>query len=274
MVTRASAVDDDDVVRQALDLGQQAARDEDRAPGAPHGRAAASAGRDPAGPGRRRARPARRNVHCCSSGQPEGHSLSHAEEQALTRRLRRAALDVPSSQDLVDGDGPREAPPASASTRRLPRPLRPGWTCSPRSYSYLDALAGRRGHGAHWSPMVAPSGALPGEAEQIFIVVDFPAPFGPRKLVTRPGIDVKVRSSRTDVGPVRLAQMLYQQRNHVPSSDRDASLAGHLHHGPRNGLVSGSNGPWSTCPRSHRSRCRDPSPRGGAHAQPARVFRP
>ena len=36
------------------------------------------------------------------------------------------------------------------------------------------------------------------------IVVDFPAPFGPRKPVTVPGRTVKVRSETAVVGPYRL----------------------------------------------------------------------
>ncbi len=35
----------------------------------------------------------------------------------------------------------------------------------------------------------------------IFIVVDFPEPFGPRKPVTRPGGTVKLRSSTTVWSP-------------------------------------------------------------------------
>ena len=50
------------------------------------------------------------------------------------------------------------------------------------------------------------------------MVVDFPAPFGPRKPVTMPGWTVNVRSETAVVGAVALRQRAYLNHEHDAAS--------------------------------------------------------
>ena len=197
VVDESAVAQNHDLVGQVLDLGEQVAGDEDRAAGC---------GTIP----QQVAKPAdalrvepvagfveHQDGWVTQQRGGDAESLPHAEGVGAHAAVGRAA-QVHGLEHRVDA---REGIPApSARIRRWLRPLRPGWkafgsrtTPTVRGRILEVAVSGAR------------DGACPRSAEarssRIFIVVDFPAPLGPRKPVTRPGATVKVRSSTTTSWP-------------------------------------------------------------------------
>ena len=123
---------------------------------------------------------------------------------------------------------PREKPPArrratsrrptasiTSSTRERPMPqvwaiasrwwwaLRPGWT--ERASSSAPTSRSGAGCWRYGLPLTVTDPPVGASSPRIIrMVVDLPAPFGPRKPVTTPGRTVKLRSSTASLAPYRL----------------------------------------------------------------------
>ena len=95
-------------------------------------------------------------------------------------------------------------PLPAASMRRWFRALRVGWNALASSTAPISRIGCRIVPNRRPSKSVSP---LPRSRSSISrMVVDFPAPLGPRKPVTMPGRTSNVRSSTATLAPYRLAK--------------------------------------------------------------------
>jgi hypothetical protein len=136
-----------------------------------------------------------------SAGEPQ--SLAHAERVALHAPASRRA-HVDHREDLVDAP-PRDAP-GEREHSQVVAPVRPGGA------SKVSSSTPTRRTGSSSSEYGRPRTAvLPAvgrtRPRSARIVVDLPAPFGPRNPVIRPGSTEKVRSSTASVAPNRFVRL-------------------------------------------------------------------
>ena len=176
-----------------------------------------------------------------TSGSPsrrgrQREALAHAERVPA----RRGAARRPGARRAEAP--PRRAPPGMpasvASTRRWLRPERPGWN------AVASRTAPTRRAGSSSSRNGRPRTVAEPELGRTRpstarIVVVFPAPFGPRKPVTRAGSTRNERSSTASVSPNRL----------VSDSTSITATASH-----RPGACAGRRTRRRRCPARYRAR--------------------
>ena len=99
----------------------------------------------------------------------------------------------------------RGMPLLAASQRRWLRAVRPG--CSARASSSAPTSRSGAADSAYERPFTVTLPAVGRSSPSTMrIVVDLPAPFGPRKPVTRPGSTAKLRPVDGDLGAVGLGE--------------------------------------------------------------------
>ena len=209
---QTAVVDDDDLVGQVLDLGEQVAGDEDGAAGCGTFAQQVTQPADALGV------------------EPVAGFVEHQDGWVAEQRGRQAE-PLPHPQRVgTDVAVARRAParPARAARRCAPsgcrrRPRGPAggcgrcdrggtrWARGPRRPSGQ----GRPGRGTGCPPIVAWPWSAEARSSRIFMVVDLPAPLGPRNPVTRPGRTVKRQVVDDDVVTVALGDLLDLQGVHL-----------------------------------------------------------